>query len=84
MVDGLATVLRAMAKATGSLGAEARVSDAASEARVEKPAVPEEQMALPKALKGMVGHAVRPRSPLVVPPARAEEDKVEGIEREES
>ena len=32
----------------------------------------------------MVRHAVRPQSPLVVPPATAEEDEVEEIECEES
>ena len=39
---------------------------------------------LPQALEGVVGHAVRPSSPLVVPPAAKEEDEVEEIEREES
>ena len=33
---------------------------------------------------GMIGHAIWPRSPPVVPPATVEEDKVEEIEREES
>ena len=32
----------------------------------------------------MVRHAVRPQSPLVVPPATAEEDEVEEIKRKES
>ena len=32
----------------------------------------------------MVGHAVRPLSPLVVPPAAEEEDEVEEIEHDES
>ena len=45
--------------------------------------VPEEQAALPKTTEGVVGHAVRPPSPQVVPPA-AEEDEVEEIECEES
>ena len=43
----------------------------------------EEQTTLPKASKGMDGHAVWPRSPSVVPPAAAEEDEVEEIERAE-
>ena len=34
--------------------------------------------------KGMVGHAVRPWSPPVVPLAVVEEDEVEVIERKES
>ena len=46
--------------------------------------MPEEQTVLPEASKGMVGHVVRPQSPLVVPPAVEEEDEVEEIEREES
>ena len=44
---------------------------------------PEEQTALLEALEGVVGHAMWPLSPLVVPPA-IEEDKVEEIEREEA
>ena len=43
---------------------------------------PEEQIVLPKASEGVVGHAVRPLSPLVVPSAAEEEDEVEEIERE--
>ena len=58
MVDGLATVPEATAEAAGSSGAEAGVADAAPETEVEKPAVPEERMALPEASKGVVGHAV--------------------------
>ena len=41
-------------------------------------------MALPEVPEGMVGHVVWPSSPLVVPPATEEEDKVEEIKREES
>ncbi|XP_066358049.1 uncharacterized protein [Miscanthus floridulus] len=73
-----------MAEAAGSLGAEARVTDAAPEAGAEKPTVPKEQTALPKSSNGVIGHVVQPRSPTVVPPAAAEEDEVEEIEREES
>ena len=62
--------------------AEARVVDAAPKPRAEMPVVLEEQTVLPEASEGMVGHAVRPPSPLVVPPAAEEEDKVEEIERE--
>ena len=84
MADGSAMVPRAMAEAAGSSGAEAGVADATPEARVEKPTVPEEQTTLPEAPKGMVGHAIQPRSPLVVPTATAGEDKMEEIEHEES
>ena len=63
--------------------AEARVANAVLESRAEKPVVLEEQTALPKASKGMVGHAMRPPSPLVVPLA-AKEDEVEEIECEEA
>ena len=38
---------------------------------------------LPKASEGVVGHAVQPPSPQVVPPA-TEEDEVEEIEHEEA
>ena len=84
MADGSATVPGATAEATGSSRVEAGVTDATPEAGAEKPAVPEEQMALPETPKGMVRHDVQPRSPLVVPPAAVEEDEVEEIEREES
>ena len=40
-------------------------------------------MALTEASQGMVGAAVRPRSPPVVPRAMVEEDEVEEIERAE-
>jgi len=49
-----------------------------------KSVVPEEQTTPPKASQGVVRPAIRPQSPLVVPPAAAEEDKVEEIEHEES
>ena len=84
MVDGSVTVPGATAKAAGSSRAEAGVAEATPEARAEKPVVPKEQTTLPEASKDVVGHIVRPRSPLVVPPAVAEEDEVEEIEREES
>ena len=45
--------------------------------------VPKEQTTLLEASEGMVRHAVRPSSPLVVPPA-VKEDKGEEIEREEA
>ena len=81
--DGPAVVPGATVKATGSSIAEARVSRATPESRMEKPTVPGEQTVLPEVSEGMVGHAVRPPSPQVLPPA-VEEDEVEEIEREES
>ena len=61
--DGLATVPGATAEAAGSSGAEAGVTDVVPRAGAEKPVVPEEQMVLPEASKGMVEPTVRPRSP---------------------
>ena len=58
MVDGSAMVPGAMAEAAGSSGAKAEVTDATPEARAEKPAVLEEQTALPEASKGVVRHAI--------------------------
>ena len=82
--DGLATVPRATAEAARSSGADAGVADAAPEARAKKPIVLEEQTMFPEASTGVVGHAVWPQSPPVVPPATVEEDEVEEIECEES
>ena len=83
MADGSATVPGATTEAAGSSGAEARVADAALEAGAEKSTMPKEHTALPKASKGVVGHDVRPPSPLVVPLA-VEEDKVEETKCEEA
>ena len=63
--------------------ADAGVADATLESAVDEPVLLKEQMVLPQVLEGMVGHAVRPPSPLVVPPTTEEEDEVEEIEREE-
>ena len=82
-MDGSAAVLEAMAGTTGSLGAEARVADDAPESGAVKLVAPEGQTALLEASQGMVGPAVRPWSPQVVPRAMAEEDEVEEIERAE-
>ena len=82
-MDGSTAVLEAMAGTTGSLGAEARVADDAPEFGGVKPVAPEGQTTLPEASQGMVGPTVRPRSPLVMPRATAEEDEVEEIERAE-
>ena len=79
--------------ALGRLGGSKRVStmanesaaapSATAESRAENLAVPREPTALPDALEGMVGPAIRPLSPQVVPPAATEEDKVEEIECDE-
>ena len=63
--------------------ADAGVAVVTLESRAEKPVVPEEPTALPEASGGVVGHAVRPPSPLVVPLAM-EEYEVEEIEHEEA
>ena len=84
MANEPAAVPEATAGATVSSGAEAGVADAPPESGAKKPTVPEEQMVLPKVSEGVVGHAMRPSSPLVVPPAVEEEDVVEEIEHEES
>ena len=83
-VDGSAVVPGATAVAAESSEVTARVADATSESAADKPVAPEEQTALPEASEGVVGHAVRPPSPLVVPLAAEEEDKVEDIKHEES
>ena len=81
--DESATVPEVTMETAGSLGAEAGAADATPAFEAERPAMPEEQTALSEALEGMVGHAIRTPSPQVVPPAAAEEDEVEEIEREE-
>ena len=68
----------------GPSGAEARVAGDAPESGSTEPVAPEEPTVPPKASQGMVGPAVRPQSPPVVPPATAEEeDMVEEIVRAE-
>ena len=82
-MDGSAAVPEATTGTIGSSGAEAGVVGDAPESGAVKPVVPEGQTSLPEASQGMVGAAVRPRSPPVVPRATAEEDEVEEIERAE-
>ena len=84
MANGSTAMPEAAVETTGTSGVEARVTNAVLESRAEKPTVSEEQTACPETLKGVVGHAVRLRSPLVVPPSTEEEDEVEEIEREVS
>ena len=59
LADELVAVPGAMAGATRSSEAYARVIDATQESRAEKPVVPEEQTVLPEALGGsdmLCGH----------------------------
>ena len=54
-----------------------------SEPGAENLTAPREQTVLPDASESMVRPTIRPPSPWVVPPATAEEDEVEEIERDE-
>ena len=81
--DKSVTVPGGTAEIVGSSAANAGDAGAAPESRAAKPVAPEEQTVPSEASQGMVGPAVRPRSPLVVPPAAVEEDEVEEIERDE-
>ena len=78
-----ATVPSATGGATASSRVETIATSIASKSGAENLAVPKEQTLLPEALESMVGPAIRPLSPQVVPLAVAEEDEVEEIEHEE-
>ena len=54
-----------------------------AESGAENLVAPKEQTTLPDASKGMVGPAIRPPSPQVVPPTTTEEDEVEEIVHDE-
>ena len=79
--------------APGALGGSDRLStttnesaiapSATAESGAENLAVPREPTALPNASEGMVGPAIQPPSPQVVPSAAIEEDEVEEIVRDE-
>ena len=56
---------------------------AAVELGAEKLSAPKEQTAVPDASEGMVGPAIRPPSPQVVPPAATDDDEVEEIMHDE-
>ena len=73
----------ATAGTTGSSGVEAVVTGIMSRSWAENLATPKDQTAPPEASEGMVGPAIRPPSPQVVPPAVAEDDEVEEIKHEE-
>ena len=83
-VDGSAAMPEATAENAGSSVANAGDADAAPKLGAAKPVAPKEQPVTPEVLQGVVGPAIRPWSPSVVPPAMAEEDEVEEIEREQS
>ena len=53
------------------------------ESVAEELSVPKEQTAILDTSEGVVGPAIRPPSPKVVPPAAMEEDEVEEIVRDE-
>ena len=52
------------------------------ESGAKKLSAPKEQTAVPDTSEGVVGPAIRPPRPQVVPPAATEEDKVEEIVRD--
>jgi len=83
MTNESATAPSAMAGTAGSSRAEAVVTNIASESRAENLAVLKDRTALLEASEGMVGPAIQPPSPQVVPLAATEEDEVEEIERDE-
>ena len=70
-------------EAAGAVGAETRVAGEVPEFGAAEPTAAEDQTAPPEASLGMVGPAVWPLSPQVVPPTTAKEDKVEEIEHDE-
>ena len=77
-------MLKTTGGTAGPSGAETEVASDAPELGSTKPVVPEELTTPPEAMQGMVGPAIRPQSPLVVPPVAAEEeDVVEKIIRAE-
>ena len=73
----------ATAGTAGSSGVDTLVTSVTPKSRAKNLAVPKEQTALLEASEGMVGPAIRPPSPQVVPLAAAEEDEVEEIEHDE-
>ena len=76
-----ATVTEATTKNVGTLEAETAAIVDAPEAEDAAPSMAKEQPSPPAAMPGVVGAAVQPRSPLVVPQALVEEDEVVEIER---
>ena len=75
------TTTEATTEKVSTLEAETTAVVDAPEAKDATPSTAEEQTSSPAGMPGVVGAAVRPQSPLVVPPATAEEDEVVEIER---
>ena len=65
LADGSATVLEVTVETDRSSGADARAIDAALAFGAEGSMASAEQMVLPEASEGVVGHAIRPPSPQV-------------------
>ena len=76
-----ATATEAATEKVDTLEAETTAVVDALEAKDATPSMAEEQPSPPAAMPGVVGAAVRPQSPLVVPQATAEVDEVVEIER---
>jgi len=76
-----ATTTEAVTENVNTLEAEAATIVDAPEAKEATPSMAEEQLTSPAATSGVVGAAVQPRSPPVVPQSTAEEDEVVEIER---
>jgi len=81
--DESTTIPKVAAGTIGSSGAEARAAHDVPKFGVTKLVPVEEQTTPPEASPGMVGPAVRPWSPPMVPRATAEEDEVEEMEHAE-
>ena len=76
-----ATATEATTEKVDTLEAETPDVVDSPEAKDATPSTAEEQTLPPAAMPGVVGAADRPRSPLEVPQAMAEEDKVVEVER---
>jgi len=83
MANESATAPSATVGTAGTSAVEAVVTSITPESRAENLVVPKEQTALPESLEGIVGPAIRPPSPQVVPLATIEDDEVEEIEHKE-
>ena len=75
------TMTEATTEKVDTLEAETAPIVDAPEAEDATPSMAKEQPSPPVAMPGVVGAAVRPRSPLVVPQSTVEEDEVVEIER---
>ena len=75
-----ATATEATTEKVDTLEAETAAVVDAPKAKDATPSMAEEQTSSPRGMPGVVGAAVRPQSPPVVPQATAEEDEVVEIE----